>query len=80
MSNSAKIRYLIDTCGMKQADFMDVLGMGSKQSLSNKFVNERWSLDDIIKIAEATGSKLAIITPSGEQIVFTNEKSADSQI
>ncbi len=73
MSNSAKIRYLVDICGMKQADLMPVLEMGSKQSLSNKFVNERWSLDDVIKIAEATGSKLAIIRPDGEQIVFTSE-------
>ena len=79
MSNSAKLRYLIDASGMKQADFMDILQMGSKQSLSNKFVNERWSLDDVIRIAEAMGSKLAIIRPNGEQIVFTNEKSADIQ-
>ena len=74
MSNSAKLRYLIDACGMKQSDLMPVLEMGSKQSLSNKFVNDRWSLDDVIKIAEATGSKLAIIRPNGEQIVFTSEK------
>lgn len=74
MSNSAKLRYLIDASGMKQADFISVLDMKSKQSLSNKFVNERWSLDDVIKIAEATGSKLAIIRPNGEQIVFTLEE------
>ncbi len=76
MSNSAKIRYLIDASGMKQSDFLGVLGMGSKQSLSNKFVNERWSLDDVIKIAEATGSMLAIIRPNGEQIVFSVDNAA----
>lgn len=79
MSNSAKLRYLIDSSGKKQSDFMSVLGMGSKQSLSNKFVNERWSLDDVIKIAEATGSKVAIIRPNGEQIVFSSEDSADGE-
>ena len=73
MSNSAKIRYVVDACGMKQADLMPILEMGSKQSLSNKFVNGRWSLDDVIKIAEATGSKLAIILPNEEQVVFTSE-------
>ena len=73
MSNSAKIRYVVDACGMKQADLMPILEMGSKQSLSNKFVNGRWSLDDVIKIAESTGSKLAIILPNGEQVVFTSE-------
>ena len=52
---------------------MPILEMGSKQSLSNKFVNGRWSLDDVIKIAEATGSKLAIILPNEEQVVFTSE-------
>lgn len=70
MSNSAKIRYLLDSCGMKQADLMPILEMGTKQSLSNKFVNERWSLDDVIKVANATGSKLVIIMPDGEQISF----------
>lgn len=79
MSNSAKIRYLIDASGMKQADFLNVLGMGSKQSLSNKFVNERWSLDDVIKIAEATGSKLAIIRPNGEQIVFSADNAESEE-
>lgn len=79
MSNSAKIRYLIDASGMKQADFLSVLGMGSKQSLSNKFVNERWSLDDVIKIAEATGSKLAIIRPNGEQIVFSADNAESEE-
>lgn len=73
MSNSAKIRYVVDACGMKQADLMPILEMGSKQSLSNKFVNGRWSLDDVIKIAEATGSKLAIILPNEEQVVFTSD-------
>ena len=73
MSISAKVKALISMQEKKQYDLISVLGMSSKQSLSNKFVNERWSLDDVIKIAEATGSKLAIIRPNGEQIVFTSE-------
>ena len=68
MSNSAKIRYLIDASGMKQADFLSVLGMGSKQSLSNKFSNERWSAEDLVKVAEECGCTVAFILPDGQVI------------
>ena len=71
MSITGPIKALLSLRGKKQSDLMQPLDMSSKQSLSNKFVNERWSLDDVIKIAEATGSKLAIIRPNGEQIVFS---------
>ena len=77
MSISAKIRYLIDVSGMKQSDFVEPLHMSSKQSLSNKFVNERWSIEDGITIANLTGCKLAFIRPNGEQIILENEKSPD---
>lgn len=70
MAASKKIKSLLAETDKKQADLMDILGMSSKQSLSNKFSNERWSADDLAKIAEFCGCKLAFILPNGERIVI----------
>lgn len=47
--------------------------MSSKQSLSNKFTNERWSADDLVKIADFCGCKLAFVLQDGKQIVIDND-------
>ena len=52
MSVSKKVKALLLEREKKQSDLMEVLGMSSKQSLSNKFSNERWSAEDLVKIAE----------------------------
>lgn len=70
MAASKKIKSLLAETDKKQADLMELLGMSSKQSLSNKFSNERWSADDLAKIAEFCGCKLAFILPNGERIVI----------
>lgn len=73
MQISKKIKSLLAETGKKQADLQEVLEMSSKQSLSNKFTNERWSADDLAKIAEYCGCKLAFILPSGERITIEAE-------
>lgn len=70
MAASKKIKSLLAETDKKQADLLEVLGMGSKQSLSNKFTNERWSADDLAKIADFCGCKLAFILPNGERIII----------
>lgn len=70
MAVSKKIKSLLAETERKQADLVDVLGMSSKQSLSNKFSNERWSADDLAKIAAFCGCKLAFILPDGERIII----------
>lgn len=70
MAASKKIKSLLAETDKKQADLMEVLGMSSKQSLSNKFTNERWSADDLAKIADFCGCKLAFILPNGERIII----------
>ena len=70
MAISKKIKSLLMETDKKQSDLMGVLDMGSKQSLSNKFTNERWSADDLVKIAEFCGCKLAFVMPNGERIVL----------
>jgi transcriptional regulator with XRE-family HTH domain len=68
MGISKKIKALLELTGKKQSDLMEVLGMGSKQSLSNKFSNERWSAEDLIAVAEFCDCKLMLVLPDGQQI------------
>lgn len=77
MAISKKIKSLLAETDRKQADLLGVLNISSKQSLSNKFTNERWSAEDLIKIADFCGCKLAFILPSGERIVINDDGSAD---
>ena len=70
MEISKNIKALLSVCGKRQSDLMDILGMSSRQSLSNKFSNERWSAEDLVSIAGYCGCKLAFILPSGERIVI----------
>lgn len=70
MSTSKKIKAMLELSDKKQAELMDVLGMSSKQSLSNKFSNERWSAGDLIAIAEFCGCKVAFVLPDGTQLVL----------
>ena len=73
MSASNTIKALLALFGHKQAELIDVLSMGSKQSLSNKFVNERWSADDLVKIASFCGCELAFILPNGQTLPIRDE-------
>lgn len=68
MSISQKIKALLSLTGKKQVDLMEPLDMGSKQSMSNKFSNGRWSAEDLVKVAGACGAKVAFILPDGQQI------------
>lgn len=77
MAISKKIKSMLAETDKKQADLLEVLDVSSKQSLSNKFTNERWSAEDLSKIADFCGCKLAFILPSGERIVLNDDVSAD---
>lgn len=67
MGVTKKIKALLALTGKKQTDLMESLGMSSKQSLSNKFSNERWSAEDLVKVADVCGVKVAFILPDGQQ-------------
>lgn len=71
MSISASIKALLNLRGLKQADLMEVLKVGSKQALSNKFVGGRWSAADLVAVAEACGAKLAFVLPDGERVLIS---------
>lgn len=70
MSISKKVKQLLLETDRKQSDLMAVLGMSSKQSLSNKFSNERWSASDLKQIADFCGCSVGFILPDGQTIKF----------
>ena len=73
MGVSANIKALLALSGLKQSDLLQPLNMSSRQSLSNKFTNERWSAQDLVDISRLCGCKLAFIMPNGKQIIVENE-------
>lgn len=73
MSISKRIKALLSICGKKQSDLAAPLNMNSKQSLSNKFTNERWSAADLVEIADYCGCEIAFIAPDGTKISLTKE-------
>lgn len=72
MTISKKIKSLLAESGIKQYELLEILNIGSSQAMSNKFTNERWSAEDLSKIADYCGCKLAFILPSGERIVIND--------
>lgn len=74
MAISKRIKALLLETDKKQSDLMEVLDMSSKQSLSNKFSNERWSADDLVRVAEYCGCKLAFLMPDGQKIIIDAEE------
>lgn len=51
----------------KQIDLAAVLDM-SKQTMSNKMTLDRWKGEDLLKVADLTGSRLAFVFPNGKII------------
>lgn len=49
----------------KQIDLAAVLDM-SKQTMSNKMALDRWKGEDLLKVADLTGSRLAFVFPNGK--------------
>lgn len=74
MSVSANIKALLMLQEKKQSDLLDPLHMSSRQSLSNKFTNERWSVHDLAVVAKLCGCKLAFILPNGQQLVIEDDR------
>lgn len=75
MAISKHIKALLAQTEVKQADLLGVLDIKTKQSLSNKFTNERWSAEDLVKVADFCGCKLAFVLPNGERIVISADES-----
>ena len=75
MDITGKVKALLQLTGHKNGELIEPLQMKSKQSLSNKFSNGRWSAEDLAVIAEYTGCELAFLLPDGNKIVLNSKES-----
>lgn len=67
---SDKVKSALALAGKKQLDLTQLYGT-SVQVINNKMSLNRFTSDDLIRIAEFTGGHLAFIYPDGSQLVFT---------
>ena len=78
MSISANIKALLTLREKKASELIPLLNMSSRQSLSNKFTNERWSAQDLITVADMCDCKLAFILPSGQQLIIESDRQKET--
>ncbi len=67
-SISSKVKMLLGYAGRNQLDLMGCLDMASKQSLNNKFAQDRWKAQELATVAEFLGCKVGFILPDGSFI------------
>lgn len=56
---------------------MPVLNMGSKQSMSNKISFDRWTGEELAKVAEFCNAQLAFIIDDQKIIIRSDSKKAE---
>ena len=64
---SDKIRSILALSGKRPADLARLYGT-SQQSMNNKLSQSRFSAEDLIRIAEFTGCRIAFLLPDGGQV------------
>lgn len=69
MSVAEKVKAVMALSNRKQQELAEHYGM-SKQSMSNKFAQSRFSADDLIRIAEFTGCRVGFVLPDGQQVLL----------
>lgn len=67
---SDKIRSVLALAGKRPTDLANLYET-SQQSMNNKLYQNRFSADDLIRIAEFTGCRLAFVLPDGGQLFFS---------
>jgi len=73
MDITKKIKMLLLETGHRHSELMEPLQMKTKQSLSNKFTNGRWSAEDLAIIADFVGAELAFVLPDGSKVVLNGK-------
>jgi len=72
MSITDKVKGLLALRGKKQLELAEHFDM-SKQTMSNKMARGSWSGEDLARVAEFCGCKLAFILPDGQQILISSD-------
>ena len=72
MSITDKVKGLLALRGKKQIELAEHFDM-SKQTMSNTMARGSWSGEDLARVAEFCGCKLAFILPDGQQILISSD-------
>ena len=72
MSISAKIKALLAIREKKQIDLAQHFGM-TKQRMNNKMSRDSCSAEDLVRVAEFCGCKVAFVCPHGQHIYLSGE-------
>ena len=67
-----KVRAILALAGKRNIDLAELYGV-SKQSMNNKMTNNRFSADDLIRIAEFAGCRVAFVLSDGQHIFLEPE-------
>ena len=51
----------------------------SPQAMSNKFRLQRWTAQDLIRVGEFTGCRLALLFPDGTQIMLQDDAAKEPE-
>lgn len=75
MSKSNKIRSLLALKGIKSVEYSKQLGLSRPQALNTKYYRDAFTSDDLIQLADLTGTRLAFIDPISREplIMFEHE-------
>ena len=73
MSVSASVRAALSMAKKRQLD-LAALWETSPQVITNKFRLERWTGEELARVAAMTGGKLAFVYPDGQQIFIPSSE------
>lgn len=80
MSLSNKIKAFLKLRGVKAKDYSIKLNLSSPSVLDNKYRRQSFTAQDLIKLADLTGTRLAFIDTNDKPvIVFDNEDLEDNK-
>lgn len=67
-----KVKALLALSGKKNAELARLYGV-TPQSMNNKMALNRYTADDLIRIAEFTGCRVGFLLPDGQHIFLDPE-------
>lgn len=80
MSVSTSVRMALAKGNKRQTDLAEMLGF-QRQAVNLKLAKERWTGEELARVAAFTGGKLAFVYPDGQQILIeprAEEQAEDS--
>ncbi len=78
MSVSETVRMALAKREMTQTDLAEQWGV-TRQAINNKFIRGSFSAEDLMKVAELTAGRLALIYPDGQQLLFIPDEKEKAQ-